>query len=68
MANNQDDREGLSPPPRNILQDLFDEDDDDIESYHAAEEQSTDASGLLDEDSDADFTGTYTQLSAVRSH
>jgi hypothetical protein len=61
MANPHNDREGLNPSPQTILQDLFDEDDDDIESSHPTEEQSTDASGLQDEDSDADFTGTLHQ-------
>ena len=59
MSASPDPREGLSPSPANIL-DIFtgDEDeDDDVDSYHPAEDQSTDTSGLGDEDSDADFAG-----------
>ena len=61
MSTSPDPREGLSPSPANIL-DIFtgDEDDDDVDSYHPTEEQSTDASGLGEEDSDdVDFTGTF---------
>jgi hypothetical protein len=60
MSTSPDPREGLSPQPVNIL-DIFageEDEDDDVESYHPTEEQSTDASGLEDEDSDTDFTGT----------
>ena len=58
MSVSPDSREGLSPPPANIL-DIFtgDEDSDDVDSYHPTEEQSTDASGLGEEDSDIDFAG-----------
>ena len=58
MSTSQNDREGLSPSPANIL-DIFtgDEDSDDVDSYHPTEEQSTDASGLQDEDSEVDFAG-----------
>lgn len=61
MSRPENDREGLSPSPSNIL-DIFtgdEDDDDDMESYQPTEEQSTDASGLNDEeDSDVDFAGT----------
>ncbi len=60
MSTSPDPREGLSPSPANVL-DIFtgDEDeDDDVDSFHPTEEQSTDASGLGSEDSDVDFTGT----------
>ena len=59
MSTSPDPREGLSPSPANIL-DIFtgDEDeDDDVDSYHPTEEQSTDASGFGEEDSDVDFAG-----------
>ena len=59
MSASPDPREGLSPPPANIL-DIFtgDEDSDDVDSYHPTEEESTDATGMGEEDSDADFAGT----------
>lgn len=59
MSTSEDPREGLSPSPANLL-DIFtgDEDDDDVDSYHPTEEHSTDASGLEDDESDVNFTGT----------
>ena len=57
MSVSSDPREGLSPSPVNLL-DIFtgDEDDDDVDSFHPTEE-STDASGLGEEDSDdVEFT------------
>ncbi|KIW78251.1 hypothetical protein Z517_08085 [Fonsecaea pedrosoi CBS 271.37] len=66
MANSPDPREGLSPSPSNIL-DIFsvDDDDDDGESYHPTEEQSTDAGGTQDEDSDADFIDAQETLHGI---
>ena len=64
MSHPEDSREGLSPSPPNIL-DIFtaaDEDSDDVEFEPSTEDQTTDASGMPDDDgdgeSDVDFTGT----------
>ncbi|ETI28270.1 hypothetical protein G647_00719 [Cladophialophora carrionii CBS 160.54] len=67
MSTSPDPREGLSPPPASIL-DIFtgDEDeDDDVESYHPTEEQSTDATGSQQEDSDPDFTDAQETLNGI---
>ncbi|KAI1629131.1 1-alkyl-2-acetylglycerophosphocholine esterase [Exophiala viscosa] len=68
MSHPENDREGLSPSPSNIL-DIFtgDEDeDDDMESYQPTEEQSTGASGFgEEEDSDVDFADAQETLNGI---
>jgi FtsZ-interacting cell division protein YlmF len=60
MSQPDNSREGLSPSPTNLV-DIFtgdeEDDDDDYNSYHPTEEQSTDASGSQDEESDEDYAG-----------
>lgn len=52
MAGANDNRDGLSPPPRTIF-DVFGEDEEDDDIYQPATEDSTDADGM-DEDEDED--------------
>ncbi|KIW24160.1 uncharacterized protein PV07_09891 [Cladophialophora immunda] len=65
MAEFPDPREGLSPSPSNIIDIFLGDDDDDGESFHPTEEQSTDASVTQDEDSDADFTDAQETLHGI---
>jgi hypothetical protein len=68
MSHQDNDRDGLSPLPTNVL-DIFTEDDedDDVDSYHPTEEQSTNASDMQDDDSDAAFAGTYPKTPSLHS-
>lgn len=68
MSSQNNSREGLSPSPINIL-DIFteDEEDDDVDSYHPTEEQSTNASETQDDDdSDAAFAGNLYRIPKLR--
>ncbi|EXJ85611.1 hypothetical protein A1O1_05977 [Capronia coronata CBS 617.96] len=66
MSHQNNDREGLSPSPANLL-DIFTEDDedDDVDSYQPTEEQSTNASDTQDDDSDAAFADAQETLSGI---
>ncbi|EXJ92446.1 hypothetical protein A1O3_00997 [Capronia epimyces CBS 606.96] len=57
--------DGSSPLPPNLLDIFMDEFDDDVDSYHPTEEQSTNASDMEDDDSDAAFADAQETLSGI---
>ena len=56
MSRPEDDREGLSPSPANILDFLGDEDEDD-DLYEPATERSDMTASTAEDDEEAEFAG-----------
>lgn len=59
MSRPEDDREGLSPSPANILDAMeADDDEDDDDLYEPATEQSEFTASTAEDDEEIEFTGT----------